>query len=840
MVSSFVFGLALLGAGQFSFYSQGPYDPAVPKPDAILGYELGTKHTVYRDQEQVVLAIAAAAKSRVREIDYGKSTEGRTLRVFAISSSENIAKLDSIRDSIGKLASGDADKSVEESTPVVVWVNECIHGDETASFESAMALIYNLAASQSKRVDEMLDQAVVIVNPVYNPDGHERYVVAYNSLPGGVSGQGAYDRTVPSAFFGRANHYRFDMNRDRIALSQAESRQEVAEFLKWNPQVYVDQHGQVETYFFPPVQQSVNINVGRDRYNHWTDVFGRATASAFDTNGWTYFVRDSFDFYNACYLDSFTTLSGAIGMTHETDGGRILTREREDGTLLTVREGAEKHFTSAMAVIESAGQHRQELLASYAGFKHDSATGKSAGKFQRVVVSGDGRALKRFQAHLMRAGIQSSLVVKSWKQGGVHDYWSDWKGSREFAAGSVVVDLAQPMGALAKALLEPGSDFEPDFVKRQKDLALAEKEKRPDPEIDSYEFYDSTAWSLPLAYGLEAWWCESAPKVETGVVLDDPKGFESSPVGYLLRYSDREDVLAVADALTAGLHVSMNTHEIKAGGQTIPVGSFMFLRARNGEDLDARLRDLAEKRPVQFEPLKTSYPDEGRQGPGSESVMQLKKPKVGLVFGDNGNLQMGALWYLMEQEFRMPFESLSSGALRGDLSGYTCLVVPSLGSVPTDGKLRDWLQSGGTLVCLSGLDRATGQDGYLSLKTRKSDVPLPGSIFKAELDPFSVLGYGYPHDGVKPISVAVPVDGNQFALPEEGGSAVQFSKDEKVKKVLSGWEWDSTEKDLAGTAWLADSGVGRGRVVVFSSDPTDRAQWPGLYKMLLNAIYLTP
>ena len=236
----------------------------------------------------------------------------------------------------------------------------------------------------------------------------------------------AFEQGGPSVSRGRANHYRFDMNRDRIAMSQAESRQEVAEFLRWNPQVYADQHGQVRGYFFPPVAMAVNVNVDRARYKKWTDIFGRATAEAFDKNGWLYFVRETFDFYMPGYLDAWSSFAGAIGMTHETDGGSVLAQKRDDDTILTLRDGMAKHFTAALAVIGSAAAHREELLGSFAKFKLEAASGKSAGNFKRVVaVSQDPRELGRLKAQLDLHGVRSFIAASGWTQADAHDYWND-------------------------------------------------------------------------------------------------------------------------------------------------------------------------------------------------------------------------------------------------------------------------------------------------------------------------------------------------------------------------------------------------------------------------------
>jgi hypothetical protein len=142
---------------------------------------------------------------------------------------------------------------------------------------------------------------------------------------------------------------------------------------------------------------------------------------------------------------------------------------------------------------------------------------------------------------------------------------------------------------------------------------------------------------------------------------------------------------------------------------------------------------------------------------------------------------------------------------------------------------------------LGGLSWATS--GFVDLERWHKDAEdLPGSIFRARLDPRSFLSYGYvsPKDG--PIELAVPVAGSSFYKSrKEGGSVVTFSADEKEKKLLSGWEWpDDTESALAGKVWLQDSPVGRGHVILFTYDPTTRALWPGLNKLLLNAMILGP
>jgi hypothetical protein len=845
MLAVVLVGVALL-APKFDFYADKPYDPAIPKPDATLGYAIGDRHTNFRDQERALFAIASAAGKRVKVIDFGKSWEGRPLRIYAVSSPENMARLEDIRKNNQARAEG---KSVGGKDPALVWVNECIHGDETASFESAMPLLYNLAASRGERIKTMLDNVVVLLNPCYNPDGHERYVVYYNSIATGSSEPGAYEMNQPPAISGRLNHYRFDMNRDRVAMSQIETRQEVAEFLRWHPQVYIDQHGQVETYFFPPNAMSQNVNVDRARVDKWTEIFGRATGKAFDEHGWTYFVKDTFDLYYPGYLDSFTTLSGAIGMTHETDGGRVLAQGRADGTILTMRDGVVKHFTSALAVAETASQKHTELIASFMDFRQKAVSGKAAGKFQRVIVAGDIRTLLRLEDHLHSMGINVTLASKPFSATDAHDYWSSIVGTVQVPASSLIIDMAQPQGQLAKSMFEPGSDFESEFSKAQlnKKKTAPEGENYPGPE--GTEFYDTTAWALPYAYNLKAWWCESAPNIPVRdtklerLAIVAGKGmigiFPKDPiyVGYAMPYSDDEDILKVFRALQAGIHVSVATHEIKVGGQALGAGTFLFLAARNEDGYEKTLGTVVNL--LSLIPLTTSYPDSGRQGLGNEGIIQLRMPKIGVVFGSGSNMgQVGSIWYLMDQVFHLPFTALSSGALGGDLSKYTCIVVPSGTGASVTTKLREWVSSGGCVVALGGLGWATGGSGFVELASVGGDhEDLPGALFRADLDPRSFLSYGY---GSK--QIAVPVAGNDFLkVRKEGGSVVRFGDDSKIAKLLSGWSWpDDTEKAIAGSVWLQDAPVGRGHAVLFTYDPTARAMWPGLYKLLLNAMVIGP
>lgn len=59
--------------------------------------------------------------------------------------------------------------------------------------------------------------------------------------------------------------------------------------------------------------------------------------------------------------------------------------------------------------------------------------------------------------------------------------------------------------------------------------------------------------------------------------------------------------------------------------------------------------------------------------------------------------------------------------------------------------------------------------------------------------------------------------------------------------LLSGWSWPgNTERAVQNSVYAAVESVGRGRVVLFASNPVFRAFWRGPAKLLTNAVLVGP
>ncbi len=831
MLSLFVCSLAISKVQvNANMELNGPFDNSVPKPESTLGYPIGARITTYRDQERATEAMLQKSGGRAKRIDYGMSTDRLPLRVYAISSAKNIARLDSIQKAIEQAAKTGTVPSSD--IPAIVWVNETIHGNETASFESGMMLMYNLIAGKGSYA-KALDNIVVILNPCYNPDGHERYAVSYNSYARGDSAPGNFESFEINLLWGRFNHYRFDMNRDRVSFSQKETQEEVALMQSWRPQIYLDQHGQVSNYFFPPNPMSINANVDRNRLNKWTEILGKASAKAFDKTGWSYYIKDSFDYYFPGYLDSHTGLSGAIGITHETDGGKELLNAREDGSISSLREGAAKHMTTALACIQAASGQKQELMSDWAAFKRKAVTGEFAGSFKRAIFkSRNAMELTRLQEQLRRTGVVSTLV----NSGAVlkaTSFWTDKVEDVKCDGPTLIVDMAQEYGPIAKTLIEKPSDFEKEFVDEQFKKKATAPEGENYPGQDGIEFYDMTGWALPYAHNLRAWWTEDTRSLEPLAQSARVMALPDSDVGYVLPYTSQDCVIAAADLAAAGVKVSFMRTDMKLGGETFEKGSFVIFKIRNEGDLKSKLQHVMDTRHVSFMGLPTSYPDAGREGPGNRlSAMQV--PKVGLIFG-NGAQMTGSsgVWFSLEKVFNVPFVSLGTSAMNTNsiLNSYSVLIAPRGSGAASNQKVKDWVKEGGVLILFG--DSLSSVNTFTNGPETRS---MPGSVFRAMLDGRSLLSLGYEGD-----EIAVPIAGNSFPKArKEGGGVVKFAEGDG-KKLLTGWSWGAeTEKALAGAVWLHDEPSGRGHIVWFANDPCERAMWPGLHKMLLNAMYLMP
>ena len=179
--------------------------------------------------EAVINAIAKAAPDRVKIYDIGETNEHRMMHLVAISSPNNMARIDEIKASNAKLTdprttSPSQAAQIIQNNPTVAWMAYTIHGNESASFETMMQVVYQLAASNEPTTLDILNNTVTLILTGENPDGHERFATWYNSVATGNADRNALEHREPWSVYGRLSHFRFDLNRDNIAATQKETQ----------------------------------------------------------------------------------------------------------------------------------------------------------------------------------------------------------------------------------------------------------------------------------------------------------------------------------------------------------------------------------------------------------------------------------------------------------------------------------------------------------------------------------------------------------------------------------------------------------------------------------------
>ncbi|MEO1256362.1 MAG: M14 family zinc carboxypeptidase, partial [Bacteroidota bacterium] len=231
------------------------YNPDIPTPKKVLGYQPGEWHASH-DQLLYYMREVSAASDRMIMNEIGRTYEGRPLVQLTISSPENLAKLDQIKADHKKLTDPTASSSLNtDEMPIVIWLGYSVHGNEASGANASLISAYYLAAAIGSKVDELLKNAIIILDPAFNPDGVHRFSTWVNMHRSHTINPDPNDREYGEVWpGGRTNHYWFDLNRDWMPLQHPESRARIARFHEWKPNILTDHHemGTNSTFFFQP------------------------------------------------------------------------------------------------------------------------------------------------------------------------------------------------------------------------------------------------------------------------------------------------------------------------------------------------------------------------------------------------------------------------------------------------------------------------------------------------------------------------------------------------------------------------------------------------------------
>jgi len=878
----------LLAAGfscvSFFINAQPAPTNTLVSPQDFLGYRVGERFTPHHRVLAYAEQIARQAPGRVKLLPYGTTYEGRPLMAVVVASETNMARLDEIRtDNLKRVGLTEGTPGTGNK-PAIAWISYNVHGNEAVSSETFMDVLYSLLDTKNAVSQKIVTNAVVILDPGLNPDGHDRYVNWYNQMQGRVADPTPFAREHSEPWpGGRYTHYYFDPNRDWAWQTQEITQQRMALYHKWMPHLHADFHemGVESPYYFAPSAKPFHEDITPFQ-REFQNTIGQYCSRYFDRNGWLYYTRERFDLFYPSYGDTWPTYNGAIGMTYEQGGsGRAgLAVLKADGDTLTLRQRIDHHVAASIATLESVADRAPDVVKAF-GEYFDKAKTSPVGPYKSYVIKSNGDAGRMNALRLLldrnqiRYGFARSdasgtsdasttqTTAGKTKKGnttggisGFNYFTQKTESNVKISPEDLVISAYQPKSTLLKILFEPKSALEDSIT------------------------YDITAWSLPYAFGLPTYGLTTrlnASGTAPAATVSSPgnSSAATSPYAYLARWQSMPSVQLLAGLLKQKIKVRAAEKPFEMGGEKYTAGTLLITRAGN-ERLGARFDQLvqaeAQKLNVTLTPVQTGFVTKGSDF-GSDFVLALQPPRVGVVIGEGMSpTASGEVWHYFDQELNYP-ASLINGSDLGsiDWTKLDILVMPTgfaYGRILTDRTLaaiRTWVQGGGKLIAMERAANALmGKDGFelkekadsekgegkkagseSAEKGKKAAIDTlkvyadrereavsdetPGSIYRISLDTTHPLAFGLGAD-----YYALVQEAHNFDLLKEGWNVGYL----KADNYVAGFAGRNAKEKLKNTLSMGVQQLGRGSVIYLADNPLFRGFWYSGKLLFGNAVFM--
>ncbi|HYO22473.1 MAG TPA: M14 metallopeptidase family protein [Flavisolibacter sp.] len=815
------------------------YNPAIPKPKEVIYHNVGEYHVTHDRLVNYMQALAKAAPDRIKLENIGLSYEGRPQVILLITAPRNHQNLEQLRQQHVQLT--DPSKSTSLNTdnmPVVLYIGHSIHGNEPSGANASLLSAYYLAAAQGRQIDDLLNNAVILFDPSFNPDGLQRFSTWVNQHRSKNLVTDPNSREFNEVWpGGRYNHYWFDLNRDWLPAQHVESQNRLKWFHLWKPNVLTDHHeqGSNATFFFQPGVPSRVNPLTPAKNQELTEKIAKFHAQFLDRIGSLYFTKENYDDFYYGKGSTYPDVNGAIGILFEQASSRGHAQQTSNGVLrfpFTIKN----QFTTTLSTLEAAKNLRKELLDWQREF-YRSALNDAASFSTKGYVFGDAsdpakteifvNMLRRHQINVFHLANNTKAEATEFKKG-----------------GSYVVPANQPQHRLIRGIFDKTLNYKDSI------------------------FYDITAWTMPLAFGLPYAELNAAQfnqsllgeKVTKEKTLSGSIANGKSEIGYLMEWTDFYAPAVLYELQNAGIvtKVATNRFEMGSGANAkkynygtilVPVS----MQNMNSAQLYDRVKAIVEKYNINIRAIQNGSVS-GGSDLGSSKFAVVSKPSIAMIVGTGVNpLDAGEIWHLLDQRFNIPMSHLEVGAFnRVDLSRYNTLIMVG-GTAYNElnrEKLRTWIQGGGTLILTEEAVSWAAQNGISSvtLKRGKSGVDstklltytdreqlegaqaMSGAIFRAEVDLSNPLAYGYTQPYVslfKANKVYMERSRSPFATPF-------YYRD---KPLQSGWLSRENYDAMKNSAAVVVNASGNGKIISIADNPNLRAFWLGGTKLLMNAIF---
>ena len=825
---------AAFSQANYFYPGSGNMNASIPTPEQFLGYPIGSHHTRH-DKILEYFRELDRLSDRVSTRVIGETYEHRQQLVAIFTSTQNRARLEEIRKAhLAAQTTGNT-----QNIPLVIHLGYNVHGNEPSSSEAAMLTAYYLTASENEETIKWLNEMVILMDPVINPDGRDRHTHWANMHKASPVVSDPLDREHTEIWpGGRTNHYWFDLNRDWFLGTFPESRNRIRFFHEWRPYIQTDHHemGTNATFYFDPGEDASNNPIVPDYlYKTIYPTYAKYFSAAIDKIGSLYYTKESYDKLYPGYGSSYINFYGGAGFLFEqaSSRGHLQTTNTVPLTFgFTIRN----QFVGSLTTMRASMAEKAELY-------------KMRKEFYRVA---------------------KDQAAKSPVKGYVFGDANDETRTRAFVDMLLLHEIEVYDLNIGTTL--DGQRFEPKksyYVPCDQDnyIMIRSVFERQITYIDS-AFYDASTWSLVHAYNLP--YAElKAPVAKgtrvTAVPVKQIPPVEKSNYAYLFESTDYNIHQVIHHLQDAGVIVQSSFRPFTAIVNNQPkkfgYGSLILPVSLQNISPDSLFKVIARVSKLAAVPaysVATGY-NSGGIDMGSNYVRSLKEPKVALIIGTGVvGLEAGEIWHLLDQRLQMSVTKLDVLVLpRADLSKYNTIIMVSgnysLIDKPLADRIKAWVQNGNTLITIKTGSEWAIRQGFTKEKlipavdTLKPGQTLPrqdfdraveiegakalgGSIFRIDLDTTHPIGFGFTNR-----KVSVYRNGQTYLTPSLNpySTVAQYTDN----PLIGGYLHPNSARKVRNSAAIIVASEGSGRVILFSDNPNFRGTWYGTNKLFLNALF---
>jgi hypothetical protein len=808
------------------------YNPAIPVPAGILGFQLGEQHAEWNQVVDYMQALSQAS-DRVTVRETGRTYQRRPFLEVVITSPSNQRRIEDIRTEHLRLAdAGQSGSLALERMPVIVSLMYSIHGNEPSGVNASLAVAYFLAAAQGKEIDDLLEQTVVILSPGLNPDGVNRFASWVNSsrsLNTSDPNSREFAEPWPSS---RTNHYWADCNRDWLMTQHPEGITAVASYLHWLPNLVADHHeqGSSRHFYFSPGHPKRTNPLTPQGNQELTAEVSAFCAEELDAIGSFYFSKEGYDDFYYGKGAAYGDVHGSVCLLYEQAATRGHVRETRHG-IRTFAWTIRNQAYASYATIRAGYALKDRLLAWQKQFYEQSKAEAARLPVKGYVfhTRGSRTAAWQFLDVLAHHGIEVRRLAKDVEA-----------GKQTFKSGEAyVIPLEQKFHGMVRTLMENTLEYE-----------------------DS-AFYDISTWTFPHAFNL----CYAELKNVAGLVGElvtenpFPQGRligGKSRYGYVFECKEFYVYKALNELLKAGLHVSAGSRPflLKTADKTMGYGTLEIPVANqplSADEIYALVGRLAVENGIDIYSAPGGLMADVDLG--SPSYTTLKQPRVAILTGPSmGVADSGELWFLLDRHLGLQPVLIEVSTLTpAMLRRYNVIVMANgIPALPkeTEGALTTWVREGGTLIATGRAYAFVQRAGLLPIRTTgegfKEDstryrpyaeqadasagTSLSGVILNATLDRTHPLAWGLDQPEIavmKTNNLFFRKDANPYVSPLHYAS----------KPLLSGFLSAANERQVKDTPAVFAQPAGSGAVVFFADDVFFRSYYFATAKLFLNAVF---